>query len=160
LIDAATPVVSSYPDTHFLFIGDGGLRDELQRQAQQAGLSENIHFLGIRDDVPDLLAAVDLFVLPSLWEGLSVALLEAMAAGKPIVATAVSGTTQAMIPGETGLVVPPRDSRALADAIIQLLSNPAQAQMMGRAAKQHVTVNFSAQKQADEHLALYRRLLD
>jgi glycosyltransferase involved in cell wall biosynthesis len=159
LIDAAATVVSSYPDTYFLFIGVGELKDALMAQIRRAGLSENIHFLGKRQDVPDLLAAVDLFVLPSLWEGLSVALLEAMAAGKPIVATAVSGTTQAMIHGETGLVVPPRDSAALAEAIIQLLSDPAQAQVMGRAAKQHVTANFGAQKQAEEHLALYRRLL-
>ena len=160
LIEAAATVVSSYPDTHFLFIGDGELKDELQQQAQETGLSKNIHFLGIRDDVPDLLAAVDLFVLPSLWEGLSVALLEAMAAGKPIVATAVSGTIQAMIHGKTGLVVPPRDSWALAEASIQLLSDPIQAQALGQAARQHVTLNFSAQKQADEHLALYRRLLN
>jgi glycosyltransferase involved in cell wall biosynthesis len=159
LIDAAASVVSTYPDTHFLFIGDGELRGELQRQAQQAGLSENVHFLGIRKDVPDLLVAADLFVLPSLWEGLSIALLEAMAASKPIVATAVSGTTQAMTHGETGLIVPPRDSQALADAINQLLSDPPQAQALGQAAKQHVVVNFSAQKQAHEHLALYRRLL-
>jgi glycosyltransferase involved in cell wall biosynthesis len=160
LIDAAARVVPSCPDTHFLFIGDGELKDALMAQTRRAGLSENIHFLGKREDVPDLLAAVDLFALPSLWEGLSVALLEAMAAGKPIVATAVSGTTQAMLHGETGLVVPPHDSQALADAIIQLLSAPAEAQAMGRAAKQHVTVNFGAQKQADEHLALYCRLLD
>jgi glycosyltransferase involved in cell wall biosynthesis len=160
LIDAATTVVSAYPDAHFLFIGDGESKDELQQQVQQARLSANVHFLGIRDDVPDLLAAVDLFVLPSLWEGLSVALLEAMAAGKPIVATAVSGTVQAMTHGQTGLVVPPRDSQALANAIVQLLSKPAQAQAMGRAAKQHVTINYSAQKQANEHLALYRQLLN
>lgn len=159
LIDAAASVVSTYPNAHLLFIGDGKLRSELQQQAQQAGLLQNIHFLGIRGDVPNLLAAVDLFVLPSLWEGLSVALLEAMAAGKPIVATAVSGTIEAMIHGETGLIVPPRDSRALADAIVQCLSNPAQARAMGQAAKQHVQMNFSAQKQAGEHVALYRRLL-
>jgi glycosyltransferase involved in cell wall biosynthesis len=159
LIDAATSVVSAHPDVHFLFIGDGKLRDELQSQVQQAGLLQTIHFLGIRDDVPDLLAAVDLFVLPSLWEGLSVALLEAMAAEKPIVATAVSGTIQALTHNETGLVVAPRDSRALANAIIQLLSDPAQAQAMGRAAKRHVEMNFSAQKQAQEHIALYHCLL-
>jgi glycosyltransferase involved in cell wall biosynthesis len=159
LIDAATTVVSAHPDTHFLFIGDGELKDELQQQVQQGGLAANVHFLGIRDDVPHLLAAVDLFVLPSLWEGLSVALLEAMAAGKPMVATAVSGTIQVMTDGKTGLMVPPRDSQALADAILQLLSNPTQAQAMGQAAKQHVAMNFSAQKQADEHLALYRQLL-
>jgi glycosyltransferase involved in cell wall biosynthesis len=159
LITAAAAVVSHYPDAHFLFIGDGELKETLQAQAKALDISEHIHFLGVRNDVPYILAAADLFVLPSLWEGLSIALLEAMASGKPIVATAVSGTTQTMTHGETGLMIPPRDSRALADAIIRLLSDPAQAQAMGQAAKQHVTMNFSAQKQADEHLALYRRLL-
>lgn len=159
LIDAAVSVVSVYPDTHFLFIGDGELRDELQQQTRQAGLSQNIHFLGIRKDVPDLLAAVDLFAFPSLWEGLSVALLEAMVAGKPIVATAVSGTTSVMIHGVTGLIVPPHDSQGLAQAIIELLSHPAQAQAMGQAAKQRAMSNFSAQKQADEYLELYQRLV-
>ncbi len=159
LIEAAQSVVETYPETHFLFIGDGELRHDLQQQVQQAALSRHIHFLGIRNDVPDLLAAADLFVLPSLWEGLSMALLEAMAAGKPIVATSVSGTIQAMAHGETGLVVPPRDSQALAGAIAQLLSNPAQAQTLGQAARQHVVANYGAQKQAREHLALYHQLL-
>jgi glycosyltransferase involved in cell wall biosynthesis len=114
--------------------------------------------LGNRDDVPSLLASVDLFVLPSLWEGLAMALLEAMAVGKPVVATTVSGTSQAMISGQTGLLVPPGESQALAEAIIQLISDPTLAQAMGQAAKHHVTLNYSAQKQADEHLSLYRDL--
>jgi len=159
LIEAARSVVATCPEAHFLFIGDGELRHDLQQQVQQAGLAQHIHFLGVRNDVPDLLAAADLFVLPSLWEGLSVALLEAMAAGKPIVATSVSGTVQALTHGETGLMVPPRDSQALAGAIAQLLTDPAQAQMLGQAAKQHVVANYGAQKQAREHVALYRQLL-
>jgi len=159
MVEAMATIVSQHPDVHTLFIGDGELREELQAQIARLNLRKHIHILGNRNDVPDLLAASELFVLPSLWEGLSMALLEAMAAGKPIVATAVSGTTQVMIPGETGLIVPPGDSQALADAIIYLLSNPAHAQAMGQAAKQYVEVHYSAQKQADEHLALYRRLL-
>jgi len=160
LITAAAAVVSRCPDVHFLFIGDGELKSTLQAQAEAVGILEHIHFLGIRNDVPDILATATLFVLPSLWEGLSIALLEAMASGKSIVATAVSGTTQVMVPGETGLIVPPGNSPALASAIIQLLSDPVWAQGMGRAAKQHVATNFSAQKQAKEYLALYRRLVE
>jgi glycosyltransferase involved in cell wall biosynthesis len=160
LIDSATRVVPRLPNAHFLFVGDGELRDSLRAQTETLGVSEHIHFLGIRDAVPDILAAADIFILPSLWEGLSIALLEAMASAKPIVATAVSGTTQVMIPGETGVVVPPGDSRALAEAILQVSSNPEQAQVMGQAARQHVAAHFSAQKQADEHLALYRRLVN
>lgn len=160
LIDAASAVANSLPSTHFLLIGRGELENALRRQATETKAAGNIHFLGVRDDVPDLLAAVDLFVLPSLWEGLSVALLEAMAAGKPIVATQVSGTTQVIAPGVTGLIVPPRDSNALAAAITAVLSKPEQAQAMGQAAKQHVEANFGAQSQADAHLALYRSFLD
>jgi D-inositol-3-phosphate glycosyltransferase len=87
------------------------------------------------------------------------ALLEAMASGRPIIATSVSGTTQAMIPNKTGLVVPPQDAQALAEAIIQFLSDPSRARAMGQAARQQVEMHYSARTQADEHLALYRRLL-
>lgn len=159
LIEAAPAILAACPQTHFLFIGTGELREALQDQIEQAKLTDHFHFLGVRSDVPALLAAADLFVQPSLWEGLSVALLEAMAAGKPIVATAVSGTTQAMVDGQTGLIVPIADSDALAQAVIRLLADREQAQQMGWAAKQYVALNFSAQKQAEEHLDLYNRLL-
>jgi glycosyltransferase involved in cell wall biosynthesis len=159
LVEAMPFILDAFPKTHLLFVGDGELRGKLEAQVTAAGLAEHIHFLGVRSDVPDLLAAADLFVQPSLWEGLSVALLEAMAAAKPIVATAVSGTTQAMVPGKTGLVVPSGDHRALAGAIVQLLSHPTQGQAMGQAAKQHVLKHYGAQKQAQDHLSLYHRLL-
>ncbi len=149
-----------HPHLHFLFVGDGELKAELQAQVQSLNLSGNVHFLGNRSDVPALLAASDFFVLPSLWEGLPMALLEAMAAGKPVVATAVSGTKLVMIPNETGLVVPPGDAQKLAEAILQLVSDPVRAKAMGIAARQQVAKEFSAQKQADDHLALYRRLLN
>ena len=87
------------------------------------------------------------------------ALLEAMATGLPVVATEVSGTVQAMIPDETGILVPPGDAGRLAQAIEQILDNPQLAQAMGAAARRRVEEQFSAQKQADDHVALYRRLL-
>jgi glycosyltransferase involved in cell wall biosynthesis len=160
MIEAMTSLVPRYPDLHLLFVGDGELREELQAQIARLDLEERIHFLGNRHDVPDLLAGSDVFVLPSLWEGLSMALLEAMASGLPIVASKVSGTVQAIIPNETGLLVPPGDVQRLTEAIEQLLSDPARAQAMGAAARRRVEAEFSAQKQADEHLALYHRLLD
>lgn len=159
MIEAMTSLVPRYPDLHLLLVGDGELREELQAQVARLDL-ECIHFLGNRHDVPDLLAASDIFVLPSLWEGLSMALLEAMASGLPIVASEVSGTVQAIIPNETGILVPPGDVQRLTDAIEQLLSDPVRAQAMGSAARRRVEAEFSAQKQADEHLALYHRLLD
>jgi glycosyltransferase involved in cell wall biosynthesis len=160
MIEAMTSIVPRYPSAHALFIGDGDLGEELQAQATALNVDAHIHFLGSRRDVPELLASSDLFVLPSLWEGLSMALLEAMATGLPIVASEVSGTVQVMIPGETGYLVPPGDVQGLFEAVEQLLSDPARAQAMGAAARRRVEATFSAQKQADEHVALYRRLLE
>ena len=156
LIEAASSLVTLFPDLHILFIGDGDLREELQAQTKTLGLDQHIHFLGSRHDVPDLFAASDYFVLPSLWEGLPMALIEAMASGLPIVATDVSGTRQVMIPGETGIVVPPGDAQQLKEAIEYFLSDPAQARIMGAAAQRRIE-GFSARKQAEEHIALYQR---
>ena len=153
-------VVEQIPGARLSIIGEGPQRPQLEHLVNARQLQARVQLAGMlpRDRLRERLQQADIFVLNSSYEGLPHIVLEAMAAGKPIVATAVSGTTQAMIPGKTGLVVPPRDSRALADAIVQLLTSPAQAQAMGQAAKQHVTVNFGAQKQADEYLALYRQL--
>jgi glycosyltransferase involved in cell wall biosynthesis len=159
LVEAMTDIVRRHPEVHALFIGDGNLKDELKSQVDRLALKDHVHFLGNRRDVPDLLAASDLFVLPSLWEGLSMALLEAMASGKPIVATSVAGTNQVLISGKTGLVVPPGDVRRLAGAIEELLSDYARAEAMARAARKDVEIHYSAQKQADDHVALYRHLL-
>ena len=135
-------------------------REELQAQVAGLNLGKHIHFLGNRHDVSDLLAASDVFVLPSLWEGLSMALLEAMASGLPIVASKVSGTVQAILPNETGLLIPPGDVQRLTEAIEQMLDDPVRAQAMGAAARRRVEAEFSAEKQADDHIALYRRLLN
>lgn len=159
LIEAATEIVAACPEAHFLFVGEGELRESLQRQVQEANLASHIHFLGNRRDVPALLAAAEMFVQPSLWEGLSIALLEAMAAAKPIVATTVSGANEVMTSGETGLLAPPGDSQALAGAIIRFLNDPTQAQAMGQAAHTRVVTCFSAQHQTQEHLILFRQLL-
>ena len=156
LIEAVAALVLQFPDLHILLIGDGDLRAALQAQTSSLGLKQRIHFLGSRSDVPGLLAASDYFVLPSLWEGLPMALIEAMASGLPIVATDVSGTRQVMVPGETGIVVPPGDAQQLAAAIRELLSDSARAQAMGAAAQRRIE-DFSAKKQAQEHIALYRR---
>ena len=120
-----------------------------------AGLADRFQLLGLRPDVPDLLAAADLFVLPSLWEGLPMALVEAMAAGLPVVATEVSGTRAVMVDGETGLLVPPGDVPALARAITALLCDPARAAAMGAAGRRRVETYFSARKQAADHLTLF-----
>ena len=159
MIEAMPQLFPAAPNLHLLVIGDGELRSTLETQIAQLNLGGHVHLLGSRHDVPRLLGASDLFVLPSLWEGLSMALLEAMASGLPIVASRVSGTIQAIVPGETGLLVPPGEVAPLVEALNELLSDPARARAMGTAAQAHVQATFSAQKQAREHLALYRRVL-
>lgn len=158
-IAALAALAERYPDLHALFVGDGELRTELEAQVAANGLTGRAHFLGNRRDIPTLLAASDLFVLPSLWEGLSMALLEAMASGLPVVASAVSGTIQVIIPNETGYLFPPGDVTAFTQAVDMLLVNPAYAQALGEAARRRVVAEFSAQRQAEAHLALYRQAL-
>ena len=157
LIEAAARVVGRCPDAHFLLIGDGELRHALSSQVKALGLENHVHLLGTRHDVPDLLAACDLFALPSLWEGLAMALVEAMAAGLPVVATNVSGTRQVVVDGATGLLVPPADTEQLVAALVTLLEDPARAREMGAAGRERVESLFSATKQAADYLSLFGR---
>lgn len=160
LIQAMPALVAHHPAAHVLFIGDGALREALASQAAALHVDSHIHFLGSRRDVPALLAASDLFVLPSLWEGLSMALLEAMATGLPVVASEVSGAVQVITTEEMGCLTPPGDVPRLTAAISQLLSDPQRAQAMGAAGKRRAVEAFSAQAQVEEHLSLYYRLLN
>jgi len=155
LIEAAATLAADFPRLRYLLIGDGQLRDDLERRIAATGLAGQFQLLGLRPDVPDLLAAADLFVLPSLWEGLPMALVEAMAAGLPVVATEVSGTRGVVVHGETGLLVPPGDGAALARAITALLCDPVLAAGMGVAGRRRVETHYSARKQAADHLALF-----
>lgn len=155
LLDALPEVLKNFPNLVVLFIGDGELKAALQKRTLELGLKNNVHFLGNRQDVPALLTASDLFILPSLWEGLPMALIEAMASGLPIIATQVSGTSQVMIHGETGLLATPGNSKELAHAMKELLSNTFLATQMGNAARRRVEVHFGAKKQAQAHLDLF-----
>lgn len=155
LISAAAELIPEYPKLKFLLAGDGILKDDLIRLVDSNGIGENFHFLGIREDIPELLAACDYFILPSLWEGLPMALIEAMASGLPIVATEVSGSKQVMNDGKTGLLVPPGDSHALAQALTKLISQPNFACEMANSARERIQESYSVEKQTDEHIDLY-----
>jgi glycosyltransferase involved in cell wall biosynthesis len=157
LIQAAAPLIAQNNNLHILFPGDGPLRTSLQQQVQQLGLEKHIHFLGSRKDIPDLLAASDYFVLPSLWEGLAMALIEAMASGLPVIATCVSGSQQVVVSGETGLLVPPGDVDQLRQAIAEMMANPERAKKMGQAGGARAEAVFGAGKQAEEHLSLFQK---
>ncbi|MEX0985638.1 MAG: glycosyltransferase [Actinomycetota bacterium] len=156
LVEAAARVLPASEHVHLLLVGDGDLRPAIEAQIAAVGLGDRVHLLGDRRDVAQILLASDAFVLPSLWEGFSVALVEAMASALPVIATAVSGTTQVMRDGETGWLVPPGDADALAGAMTQMLTDPAGAPARGRAARERVVSAFSASAQADRYAALYR----
>ncbi len=158
-IQAAAKLHHAARGTHFLIVGEGALRPDLGAQAEQLGLGSAITFLGFRSDVPDILRATDLFVLASRWEGMPNALLEAMAAGVPAIGTRVEGTEDVIQDGETGLLVAPRDPRALAEAMKSLLTDRDRAQTLGRAAREHVRTHFSLDAMVHRHEDLYERLL-
>ncbi len=158
LLKAMAEIAGKHPHLHLLIAGDGELREELEAQTRGLNLQPQVHFLGTRQDIPDVLAASDSFVLPSLWEGLPMALIEAMASGLPVVATEVSGSREVMLPNETGLLVPPGDVTLLAQALDFILSNPDRARAMGAAGRQRVEAGFSAQTQAREYLALFEKV--
>jgi glycosyltransferase involved in cell wall biosynthesis len=155
LLEAAAQV----PDATFVFAGEGELRPAMERRARELGVMDRCMFLGHRADVPALLAAADLFVLPSLFEGLPVSVLEAMAAERPIIATAVGGTDEAVVDGATGLLVPPRDAVALAAAISRLRAEPALARRLARAGRARVEADFSSEATARGVMQVYEGLM-
>jgi glycosyltransferase involved in cell wall biosynthesis len=139
--------------------GDGEESEMLQLRARESGIADNVKFLGRRDDVADLLAGSDVFVMPSRREGLGVAALEAMAAGRAIVATNVGGLGEAVVHERTGLLVPPDDARALAVAIARVIYNPALREHLGHEGPSRVSEGYLASQMVDAYIALYREVL-
>lgn len=143
LVKAARIVTLSRPDVRFAVLGEGPLLGDLQEQAVELGVADNFVFAGFRDNVPDILAASDLFVLSSLWEGMPVALLEAMSAGCATVSTDVGGVAQVVRDGVTGLLVPPADAETLALSILRCINDPGLSRRLGEAARAEVVRNYS-----------------
>ena len=163
-LEAAAVVGRRSTEAHFLVIGEAPPHDleylgELKGLAARLGIGDRVIFTGLRSDVPTLLAGVDVAVMPSLNEALSNALLESMAAGAPVVATRVGGTPEALVDGETGLLVPPADITSLAVAVTSLLEAPALAKRLGRAARQSIADRFSVERMAEATERLYNQLL-
>jgi glycosyltransferase involved in cell wall biosynthesis len=151
LVEAAPLVLRERPDARFVLVGDGELRAELERLAD--GLP--FEFRGLRDDVPEQLAGFDVFAFPTLFEGLCLAVIEAQAAGVPVVATPVGGIKETVVDGETGLLVSPRDPAGLAAAILRLLGDRALAARVSVEARRRVRERFSIEHMVGETLALY-----
>ena len=159
LLTAAQRVCARYPETVFVLAGQGPLRDPLEQQANALGIARNMRFLGYRDDVATVLAGLDVFVLPSLSEGLPLSLLEAMAASKPIVASNVGGIPEVIRDGENGLLAAPATPTELADRILMLLADPSRAHFLAENARALVSARFGMTAMVGAYEDLYRQLL-
>jgi glycosyltransferase involved in cell wall biosynthesis len=156
LIQAAASIIQSEPDFRLVIAGDGDCLPELRQLAADLGLTKHVQFLGEVHDIPGLLARSSFLVLPSLTEGISLTLLEAMARGLPVVATRVGGNPEVVVDSETGYLVPPKQPDKLAERMLNLLRRPDQAQTMGLRARRRVEAHF----QVSEMVAHYEELYD
>lgn len=160
LIDAFSKVISETNDAKLIFVGDGALREELISYTKKLGIYDKVMFLGFRDDVFNILPTFDVFVLSSLTEGISLTLLEAMAAGRPIVATNVGGNPEVIIDGVTGFLIPPKEPQNMSEAIAKILQNPELAKQMGEAGRRRVEEKFSLERMVKEYRDLYEECLE
>ncbi|MEN6404579.1 MAG: glycosyltransferase, partial [Armatimonadia bacterium] len=137
-------ILSVCPDTQFVFAGDGSMRDGLLRQAREAGVAERVRLVGhlTGDVLAAFYHACDVIAIPSLYEPFGMVALEAMAAGRPVIASATGGLKETVLAGATGVAIPPRDPRALASAVVQLLMNPQAAASLGRQAQERIATEF------------------
>jgi glycosyltransferase involved in cell wall biosynthesis len=158
LIKAARYIISRYPDAYFIFTGDGPLEQDLKRRALKMGISENIIFLGWRDNIAQIISIYDIFVLPSLNEGMGRVLAEAMALGKPIVASNIGGIPDLVIHGDNGFLVPPKNPKQLAKYIQVLIEDKDKRQKMGLRGKE-MSLNFGAGRMIEKIASLYEELL-
>lgn len=159
LLQAAVSVLRDRPDCQFLIVGDGRDRHSLEALAASLGIATAVRFVGSRADVPALLKAASVFVLPSLWEGMPNALLEAMAAGLPVVATDVEGAREIVCSADLGLLVGPRSPGMLADAILRLLREPEFSARVARAAQDIMQNKFTEQAAVTKYVDLYEKLM-
>jgi glycosyltransferase involved in cell wall biosynthesis len=164
-LEAAPRIRARVPGTHFVVVGETSPMDcqylgELQDYATRCGIGDHVTFMGLRNDVPAVLGRLSVSVMPSLNEALSNVVLESMAAGSPTVATRVGGTPEALIDGLTGILVPPADSAALADAVVHLLQQPQLAAHLGRAARARIVDHFSVRRMVRATEDLYTDLLE
>ena len=155
LLDAIPGILDHHPDAVFAIAGEGPLRSALERKAQDLGISKVMRFLGLRPDIPDLLQAADLFVMPSLWEGLPIALLEAMGASLPVVVSEVEGVDEVIDHERNGLLVAPKDVAGLTAAVESLLNDPQLRRRLGTAARETLAVEYTVERMCKQYEALF-----
>jgi L-malate glycosyltransferase len=155
LIKAAKRICGEVPEIRFVLVGEGEERTKLEQQVRDAGLANHFVFLGGRQDIPELLACAELSILPSRAEGLPNVILEAMAAGLPVIATRVGGTPEIIEDGVSGLLVPSQDPYALGEAILALLRDRNKAARIGRTAQERIRASFSFERAVSEIETVY-----
>jgi glycosyltransferase involved in cell wall biosynthesis len=159
LLMAFASVLTRYPNARLILAGDGDLKQKLEEYATQLGISDAVIWTGFRKDIPRLLAAMDIFVQTSVNEGLSLSILEAMAAEKAIIATQVGGTSELLENGKTGVLIPPRMVSSIENAILYLLEHPEFRHEIANAARSFALGHFNAGKMANEYQQLYESLM-
>ncbi|MBN2290859.1 MAG: glycosyltransferase family 4 protein [Pirellulales bacterium] len=142
-----------------ILAGDGPLRSDLQSMVVRLGIQHRVKFLGFREDVGSILAMCDIVVLPSLWEGLSIALLEAMAAGKPIVTTTIGSNKEVTRNGEAAILIPTKDPKAIADAIVHLVHNPTTAASLAKNGRNIYYEGYTEERMLKKYMTLYEDLI-
>jgi len=145
LLEAMATVQKEFPSALLVCLGDGSLRGELESMVKAKGLEGTVRFVGYQTNVSRWLTSADLSILPSLFEGLPMIAIESLASECPIVATAVDGTPEVVVPGKTGLLVPPGDPNSLAQGVLQTLRHPDRARQMADAGRRHVLDNFTVE---------------
>jgi glycosyltransferase involved in cell wall biosynthesis len=155
LLHAAAVVLRGRPEAIFVLVGNGPERESLEQKAADLGISKSIRFLGQRNDMPDIYASLDILILPSLTEGLPLTILEALAAGRAVIATSVGAVPKVVAHEKTGLLVPPGDVEALAAAIMRLLDDSFLGKRLGRLGHDTVAGHYSAEVMAKEYLTTY-----
>jgi len=159
LILASKIILNKFPEAIFILAGDGELKGELEELTEREGIKEKFLFLGKRNDILELMSIFDIFVLPSLSEGLCNALLEAMATELPVVATNAGGNPEVVVDGVTGFLVPPKNPYKMAEAIVKILQNPELAKQMGKAGRKRVEEKFSLERMVREYERVYRSIV-
>ncbi len=159
LLDAIPRVLKEFPHSFFLFVGDGELKDSLRTKSRILGIRDRVFLTGFREDIPEILSILDLFVLPSHLEGLCTSLMDAMYMGVPVVATTAGGIPEVIENGKTGLLVPPKNPSALAEAIIELLRDKSKREIFAAEGKKRVLQEFTASKMVDRVEEVYLTLI-
>jgi glycosyltransferase involved in cell wall biosynthesis len=159
LIRAAPEVLKKCPEARFLIVGEGPLKNKLILTSEKLNVADRIIFTGLRSDIKEILASIDVLAMPSLLEGLPMVLLEAMAMAKPIVATRIDGITEVLENNKTGLLVPAKNSNALAEALVGILDDKAKANFFGQNAREAAKEKFSVKKMVEQIELAYEKLL-